>query len=46
MQLLSDNSRARELLGWSPQVSLEDGLQAVLDYWRRRSTENAALYHV
>lgn len=46
MRLLSDNARARELLDWSPRVSLEDGLGAVVDYWRERSTENAALYHV
>lgn len=29
-----DNSRAREVLGWSPQVELEDGLQMTLDFFR------------
>lgn len=31
-RLLSDNTRARQLLGWSPQVSLEDGLARTIDW--------------
>jgi len=31
-----DISKARELLGWEPQVELEDGLKATLDYFRQR----------
>jgi len=34
---LADNARAREQLGWSPQVSLEEGVGILLeniDYWR------------
>jgi nucleoside-diphosphate-sugar epimerase len=27
----SDNSRLREVLGWEPQISLEDGLRRMLD---------------
>ena len=31
-----DITRARELLGWEPRVSLETGLHATIDYVRRR----------
>ncbi|MCG5053710.1 MAG: SDR family oxidoreductase [Myxococcales bacterium] len=31
-----DITRARELLGWEPAVSLEDGLAATIEYFRRR----------
>lgn len=29
-----DNSRARETLGWEPQISLEEGLTLTVDYFR------------
>ena len=29
-----DSSRARELLGWEPQVALEDGIRATVDWFR------------
>ncbi len=32
MQLLSDNSRAKELLGWMPKVEFEEGLQRTIDW--------------
>src|SRR5262249_34898879 len=32
--LLCDASRAQRLLGWSPQVSLDDGLHRTADYIR------------
>jgi NAD dependent epimerase/dehydratase len=32
--LESNNQRAREILGWIPQVSLEEGLQQTIDYIR------------
>ena len=31
-QLLSDNTKARELLGWQPQVSLDEGLQLTINW--------------
>ena len=31
-----DITRAKELLGWEPEVSLDDGLAATLDYFRTR----------
>ncbi|MFN0091501.1 MAG: GDP-mannose 4,6-dehydratase [Acidimicrobiales bacterium] len=30
-----DISRARELLGWAPEVSLADGLTQTFDWWKR-----------
>ena len=33
-RLLADNTRAREWAGWSPQVSLEDGLRRTSDWVR------------
>jgi len=30
MRLLSDNSKAREQLGWRPTVSLEEGLERTI----------------
>ncbi len=35
-----DISRARELLGWEPSISLEDGLRASVDYFRTCSRSN------
>ena len=34
MRLLSDNSRARECLGWQPEVSLDEGLEQTIDWIR------------
>ena len=39
-----DSRRLREELGWSPRVSLEDGLRMTIDWWRtqRRDSRDAA----
>ena len=37
-----DITRARELLGWEPQVALEDGLRATIEYFRDRLREDGA----
>jgi len=42
MRLISDNSRAREVLGWAPQTSLDEGLKRTI-HW---ISENLAQYRV
>lgn len=34
MKLVSDNARAREVMGWSPKISLDDGLRRVIEFVR------------
>jgi UDP-glucose 4-epimerase len=34
-RMYADNSKAKEILGWSPRVSLRDGLQKTVDWFRR-----------
>lgn len=46
MRLLADNRNAQEAIGWIPRVTFEQGLEKVVDYWRKHSTDEAALYHV
>lgn len=38
-RLISNNGRAREVMGWSPQVDLETGLAKTLDYIREHLDE-------
>lgn len=33
-RMYADNTRAQEILGWSPKVSLEDGLAKTIDWFR------------
>jgi dTDP-D-glucose 4,6-dehydratase len=33
MNRVADNSRARELLGWSPKVAFVDGLHRTIDWY-------------
>ena len=37
-----DNTRARQLLGWSPQVALEEGLRRTIAWYRARAQEARA----
>lgn len=38
-RLLCDNSKARRLLGWKPQIGLEEGLGRTIDWFRAHSNE-------
>jgi dTDP-glucose 4,6-dehydratase len=38
LHLISDNRRAREVIGWTPQVSLDEGLDLTID-WIRHNLE-------
>jgi dTDP-glucose 4,6-dehydratase len=40
MRLLADNNKARERLGWSPAVGLEEGLTKTIDWMK----EHLSLY--
>ncbi len=42
MRLVSDNRRARDVIGWSPSVSLDDGLRQTIEFVR----SHPALYPV
>ena len=33
-RLLADNTRAREVLGWEPQLTIREGLKATTDWMR------------
>jgi len=35
MKLVSDNARARDIMGWSPKVSLDDGLRRTIEFVRK-----------
>jgi nucleoside-diphosphate-sugar epimerase len=35
MKLISDNRQARDLMGWSPSVPLDEGLQQMIEFVRR-----------
>jgi dTDP-glucose 4,6-dehydratase len=35
MKLVSDNTKAGRLLGWSPQVGLDDGLARTVEFVQR-----------
>jgi nucleoside-diphosphate-sugar epimerase len=42
MRLLSDNSKARAVLGWSPQVDIQTGLARTIEWIR----EHLAHYRI
>jgi len=42
-RLYSDSSKARDLLGWQPQVSLEDGLKRTIEWYTE--TFKAGAFH-
>ncbi len=38
-RLLADNSRAKQLLGWTPKYSLEEGLTKLIDWYQNYKSE-------
>jgi dTDP-glucose 4,6-dehydratase len=42
-QRCPDITKARTLLGWEPQVSLEEGLSLSLEYFRQETAASEAL---
>lgn len=43
--LLSDPARAQQILGWSPNVGLKNGLERTAEWLKSRDTTNAHRYH-
>jgi nucleoside-diphosphate-sugar epimerase len=43
-RMFCDNSKARDLLGWAPVTSLEDGLQRTIDFYRREVDRENSLF--
>jgi UDP-glucuronate decarboxylase len=43
VQRRPDIARARDLLGWQPRISLEEGLQRMIPYFEQRLQRNIAL---
>jgi UDP-glucose 4-epimerase len=39
---LADVTRARELLGWSPEIDLQEGLTRLVDWWRSEREHEGA----
>jgi dTDP-glucose 4,6-dehydratase len=39
MRLISDNSRARQCLGWQPEISLDQGLDQTIDWIRQHADQ-------
>jgi nucleoside-diphosphate-sugar epimerase len=35
-RLLSDNAKARRVLGWQPEIALREGLERVISWWREQ----------
>lgn len=41
MRSVLDNGRIRKELGWAPSVSLDEGIEATVEFFRRRETHGA-----
>jgi nucleoside-diphosphate-sugar epimerase len=42
LKLVSDNSKARQMIGWTPRTSLDDGLIRTIEHIRK----NPADFHL
>ncbi|MHA2427035.1 MAG: GDP-mannose 4,6-dehydratase [Candidatus Hermodarchaeia archaeon] len=45
-RLVCDNSKARQLLGWEPRISLKEGLERTIDWFRAHADEYKTTYAV
>ena len=46
LELLCDNSKAKDLLDWSPDYTLEEGLREVIDFFSSIPVEDSGIYHI
>jgi NAD dependent epimerase/dehydratase len=46
LELLCDNTRAKELLGWTPQFTFEQGIRKAIDYYKTVRIVDADRYRV
>lgn len=47
MQLLADTTKARKMLGWKPEVTLDEGLKATIEYIRENTSRfKADIYNI
>ncbi|MBN2185073.1 MAG: SDR family NAD(P)-dependent oxidoreductase [Candidatus Krumholzibacteriota bacterium] len=46
LELLCDNSKAKDLLGWSPDHTLEEGLREVIEFFGSIDVEDSSAYHI
>lgn len=45
MKYYADNSKSKKLLGWSPQVSLTEGIRRTVE-WKRQAMEHPSEYEI
>ncbi len=46
LELLCDNSKAKSLLNWAPQYSIEEGLKEVINFFKSYQIEYSNKYHI
>jgi len=46
MELLCDNTKAKDLLGWTPQYDLEKGLREVINFFKKQGIDFSNKYHI
>jgi nucleoside-diphosphate-sugar epimerase len=45
-ELLASNQLARELIGWSPSVTLDEGITQTADYLRTHPPQRPTIYTI
>jgi nucleoside-diphosphate-sugar epimerase len=45
-RLMCDNSKAKELLNWEPQISLNEGLRRTIDWFKEHADEYKTTYSI